>query len=182
MEVQEHPNTSTGRKSFLKKCRDYISQKFTSMVKVSDSLNGSDQNLDNNSFESDVQSNNEITDTSFDKSQVNMKQSPLLEDDIEKKKTGKCTGTLKPMSRDISLDSSIMSKQTIIDDDDNKIPFSQNNVENKKEIDNITKQEHESQINERKKEILHLQEKVLRLQEKISKLQQKVSKLQSGNS
>ena len=165
MENKESP-TSTGTKNFLKKCRDYISQKFASHTP---DINGSNASIQDCLSERGVGSDVKTVDRDKSKFNLKLKDNSFENNVGSKKKANTSLGrskqeTLddsfhdaKPSLKDISLESCVASK---------------------KEMDEMMKQENNFRMDEREKEIIRLQAKVLRLQEKICKLQQKVSTLQ----
>ena len=172
MDSDKECETSTGSKNFLRKCRDYISQKFTSVAHISDN-NGSMANLEENSFDSSVVSDiNNMLNNDKNKQKVKQKDNSFE------------NGARIEKRANTSLECGVdITKQEIVQEMFGKANCTgnitlQSSVVGKKEMEKMVKQENDFNMNEHEKEIIRLQEKVLRLQEKICTLQKKVSILQ----
>ena len=171
MDSDKECETSKGSKNFLRKCRDYISQKFTSVAHISDN-NGSMANLEENSFDSSV-----VSDIH------NMLYNDKSKQKVKQKDNSFENGARIEKRANTSLECGVdITKQQTVQEMFGK-PCTgnitlQSSVVGKKEIEKMVKQENDFNMNEHEKEIIRLQEKVLRLQEKIGRLQKKVSILQ----
>ena len=170
---EECPQTSTGSTNFLQKCRDYISQKFTSVVHNSDNNGSNKANVEENSFESSVVCDiKSVLNNDKSKQKVKQKDNSFENDARSEKKA----------YTSLECGGDITKRHTV--EEMTGIPACTENIRlhssvaGKKEMEKMVQQENDFNINEHEKEILHLQDKVLRLQEKICRLQKKVSTLQ----